>query len=211
MSTEKRRIRDKEEMKELILSAATEIIAEEGIDNLSIRKIAGRMGYSPSLIYHYFKDKNEILNIVMQRGYRKIISAVSQNNINEDPKDLLKSITRGYIESALKMPDEFMAAQINKSPEASKYTASLFKGASNLKPALKKLFLCLKDINKDSEVDEDKLELTAQVIAVSTLGLIIKLILEQDIGEVQRQRLIEHYLEDSVLKIARISKKEGDQ
>ena len=43
MSIEKRREREKEEMREIILSAANEIVASEGFDNLSIRKIANKI------------------------------------------------------------------------------------------------------------------------------------------------------------------------
>jgi hypothetical protein len=50
-------------------------------------------------------------------------------------------------------------------------------------------------------MDEDSIELTAQVIAVSTLGLIIKIMVEKDIGEEQRNRLIDFYSEDIVLRI----------
>jgi AcrR family transcriptional regulator len=205
MTTENRRDREKEEMKELILSAATEIIAAEGVDNLSIRKIANKIEYSPSIVYHYFKDKNEILNIVMQRGYSKIVMAVSTKNDGEDPRERLRTMAKSYINSALMMPDEFMAAQINKTPEVLKHTTFLFKGASDNKPALRSLYECLKEVYKDEDVDEDTIELTAQIIATSTLGLIIKLILEKEIGEEQREKLIDFYSNEIVLRMVNIN------
>lgn len=67
-----------------MISAAREIIAKEGFDNLSIRKIAKKIEYSPSIIYHYFKDKDDILNSVMKSGYMKIVNAVSKSDINHD-------------------------------------------------------------------------------------------------------------------------------
>ena len=73
MSVENRRVREKEEMRELILTAASKIIADEGFEKLSIRKIASKIEYSPSVIYNYFTDKEEILNNVMHRGYKKIV------------------------------------------------------------------------------------------------------------------------------------------
>ena len=71
MTIEKRREREVEEMKELILSAASDIIASQGFDKLSIRKIAKKIEYSPSIIYHYFDDKEEILNVVMQKRKKR--------------------------------------------------------------------------------------------------------------------------------------------
>jgi AcrR family transcriptional regulator len=207
MTMEKRREREIEEMRELILSAANHIIALDGIDKLSIRKIAKKIEYSPSIIYHYFSDKEEILNNVMQRGYNKIISAVSSIEIKSaSPEERLIEMTKNYIKAALDMPDEFMAAQLNTSKEALKHTSSLFKGASKEKPALSALCKCLQDIYKDKEADENTIELTAQMIAVSTLGLIMKLIVEKDIGEEQRERLIDFYSKEIVLRIANCNK-----
>ncbi|MCM0650170.1 TetR/AcrR family transcriptional regulator [Clostridium swellfunianum] len=201
---EKRREREIEEMREFILSAARDIIALEGFEKLSIRKIAKKIEYSPAIIYHYFNDKEEILNNVMQRGYKKIISAVSSSEMkNASPEERLVEMTRNYIEAALNMPDEFMAAQLNKSKEALKHTSSLFKGASKEKPALAALCQCLQEIYKDKEVDENTIELTAQMIAVATLGLIMKLTIERDLREEQRQRLIDFYSKDIVLRIAK--------
>lgn len=202
MTIEKRRQREIEEMKELILSAASSIISDEGLDGLSIRKIAKKIEYSPSIIYHYFNDKEEILNNVMQRGYKKIVSAVSSKELaGTSPEERLVKMTKNYIMAALKVPDEFIAAQLSKSEEALKHTSSLFKGASKVKPALYSLYQCLQDIYKNTHIDEDSIELTAQVIAVSTLGLIIKIMVEKDIGEEQRNRLIDFYSEDIVLRI----------
>ena len=203
MTIEKRREREKEEMKELILLAASDIIASEGFDKVSIRKIAKKIEYSPSIIYHYFKDKEEILNNVMQRGYKKIVLAVSSLKMeNSSSEERLIRMTKNYIKAALSMPDEFMAAQLNQSKSALKHTSSLFKGASKEKAALRLLYECLKEIYKDKDIDEDTIELTAQMIVVSTLGLIFKLITEKDIGNEQRERLINFYSKEIVLRIA---------
>jgi len=202
MNMESRREREKAEMKELILMAASDIVALEGFEKLSIRKIAKKIEYSPSIIYHYFKDKEEILNYIMQRGYKKIVAAVSSvNNEDTSPEEKLIQMTKSYIKAALNMPDEFMAAQLNQSKDALKHTASLFKGASKVKPALSVLYQCLQEIYNDKAVDEDTVELTAQIIAVSSLGLIFKLIIEKDIGDEQKERLINFYSKEIVLRI----------
>jgi menaquinone-dependent protoporphyrinogen IX oxidase len=110
-------------------------------------------------------------------------------------------MTKNYIEAALKMPDEFMAAQLYKSPKALKHTSSLYKGASKEKPALIALYQCIKEINK--KISDSNAELTSQIIIASTLGFIIKLILEKEIGETQRQKLIEFFSNETVIRIAK--------
>lgn len=197
-----RRDREKEKMKALILEAAADIITEEGLSRLSIRKIAKRIEYSSSIIYHYFADKEEILNSVMQTGYKKIVDAVSiAHEEDMHPGDRLRNMTKSYINAALSMPDEFMAVQLNDSPKALKYTSSLFEGASGEKPALRLLYECVKEMNKDKSADEASIELTAQMVAVSTLGLIMKLITEKNTQD-QEEKLIEFFSNETVMKIA---------
>jgi len=139
----------------------------------------------------------------MQRGYKKIVSAVSSMKIESStPEEKLIKMTQNYIKVALSMPEEFMAAQLNQSKVALKHTSLLFEGASKEKPALSALYQCLKEIYKDKDVDENTIELIAQMIVVSTLGLIFKIIIEKDIGDEQRDNLISFYSNEIVLRIA---------
>lgn len=204
MAISERREREKEEMKELILSAAEIIACSEGYDKISIRKIAKKIEYSPSIIYHYFSDKDEIINHLIQRGYKEIILAISSANITSDlPEEQLKEMTKNYINAALKMPDEYIAAQLSKSPKIINQTSLLFEGASNEKLIIGELCRCVKEINKEINLSDRQCEIISQIIIVSTMGLVMKLIVEKEIGEEQRNRLIEHFANETVLKIAR--------
>lgn len=196
MGPKERKEREREERRELILSTASDIIATEGIDGLSVRKIANKIEYSPSIIYHYFKDKDDILHQLMKRGYQKILNALASAQDPEDePEQKFEKLLRNYINVALQMPDEYMTVQLNPSPAVLEHTSSLFKGASTKKPALGILFQCLKDIYKDKNLTDDLVELTAQVIVTNSFGLIIRLIIEKDIiSEEQRTNLIEHFI-----------------
>lgn len=200
MGSKERKERERDERRGLILDAAGEIIASEGLENLSIRKIANRIEYSPAIIYHYFQDKDDILNHVMKEGYQKIIRALSATRAPAgNPVQKLREMMRNYIDAALQMPDEYKAVQLNDSPGVLEHVASLFNGAASKKPALAMLAQCLKDIYSDKNIDDTLIELTAQVMAAATFGLIIRLIMENDlIPEEQRERLIEHHIKVTV-------------
>ncbi|MEG0469831.1 MAG: TetR/AcrR family transcriptional regulator, partial [Longicatena sp.] len=67
------RIKDEQQIekkKEEILSHAKNILLEEGIDQLSIRKIAARMKQTPGILYHYFENKEMILTRIVEDGYQ---------------------------------------------------------------------------------------------------------------------------------------------
>jgi AcrR family transcriptional regulator len=52
-----------------LLSTATEIIALDGVEALSLRKLASRIGVSRTAAYHHFKDKNDLLVAIAAQGF----------------------------------------------------------------------------------------------------------------------------------------------
>lgn len=199
MTIEDRRDREKLQMKELILQAAARIIVTDGYDKLSIRKIANQIEYSPAIIYHYFSNKDEILGQILRQGYQNLMSALGEGQTQAgSPETRLKNLTTKYIDTALENPDQFLAVQLNKSPEVQEFTAYLYEGAAEEKPALKILAKAIEEICAVQNLPSNEIEMTAQIIAASTLGFITKLILEKDIGEYQRKQLIERFTETVV-------------
>jgi len=199
MTIEERRDREKLQMKELILQAAAHIIVTEGYDKLSIRKIADQIEYSPAIIYHYFSNKNEILSQVLRQGYQNLISSLAESQEQTgSPETKLKNLTRKYINTALEDPDQFLAVQLNKSPEVQEFTAYLHVGAADEKPALKILARSVEEICAGQNLPGSEIEMTAQIIAASTLGFITKLILEKNISDNQRKQLIDRFTETVV-------------
>ncbi len=194
MGSKERKERERQEMHNLILDTAGRIVREEGLENLSVRKIANAIDYSPAIIYHYFKDKDAIVNQLLQSGYRKIVGALASVPLTGNPPlERLRLLIRAYIDAALQMPDEFLAVQLNSTPAVLEVTSWLFEGAAAKKPALEILVNCLLEIYGDRQVDGRRLELTAQVISVSTFGLITRLIVEKNVTEEERAALIEHF------------------
>lgn len=195
MGIKERQEREREEKRELILTAAKEIIEKEGIDKLSIRKIANKIEYSPAIIYHYFKDKEEVIQYIMAESYKRIVKTLaSLQNQEGEAATKLKSSLRKYIELALQMSEEYKTIMLNDSPSILQYTSVLFKGASKERQAIKILCDHLKENNLKS-YDDDFIELTAQAVWSSVFGLIIRLLIERDIDEEQKHKLIDHTIE----------------
>jgi AcrR family transcriptional regulator len=65
MGISQRREREQEQLRRKIFDAASELFAQEGYQNVSMRKIAERIEYSPTTIYLYFKDKNELFKVYL--------------------------------------------------------------------------------------------------------------------------------------------------
>jgi len=52
-----------------LLVTATAMITECGIEALSLRKLAQRIGVSRTAAYHHFKDKNDLLSAIAAQGF----------------------------------------------------------------------------------------------------------------------------------------------
>ena len=57
MGVKERRAREKEQLRRQIIAAARELFVNEGYENVSMRKIADKIEYSPTMIYLYFKTR----------------------------------------------------------------------------------------------------------------------------------------------------------
>ncbi|MDB6060777.1 MAG: transcriptional regulator BetI [Verrucomicrobiaceae bacterium] len=55
-----------EERREFIARVSAEIIAEQGLEQATIREIAQRTGFSKGVIEHYFEDKDHIIDMALE-------------------------------------------------------------------------------------------------------------------------------------------------
>jgi AcrR family transcriptional regulator len=69
MGIKERQERDREEVRRSILDAARELFVSEGYRNVSIRKIAEKIEYSPAAIYGYFPSKDDIFYALAEEGF----------------------------------------------------------------------------------------------------------------------------------------------
>lgn len=87
-----------------ISMAAEQLFIKKGIENTSMNDIAEASGYSKATLYVYFKNKEELVRILvlesMQKLYDYIESALKQNN---DTKECYKKICNALV----KYQDEY--------------------------------------------------------------------------------------------------------
>ena len=108
MSVKERRAREKEELRQEIMDAARSLFAKEGYQNVSMRKVAQKIDYSPTTIYLYFKDKNELLTSICEQTFAKLVKEfegiVASTN---DPIEQLRAAGRAYVAFGLRYPNYY--------------------------------------------------------------------------------------------------------
>lgn len=72
----------KQQIKEMAISAARELIREQGLPALSARKIAKQIGYTPGTLYLVFKNLDELIlhinAITLQQLYHQLQNATKR-------------------------------------------------------------------------------------------------------------------------------------
>ena len=74
MGVKERQGREREAVARAILDAARDLFVAEGYPNISIRKIAERIEYSPAAIYSYFPSKDDIFFALAEEGFRLLFT-----------------------------------------------------------------------------------------------------------------------------------------
>ena len=64
-------------LKESLVSTALEILDKEGLEAITLRELAARIGTSRSAIYRHFKGKNDLMRAVILEGFAKLDEAIA--------------------------------------------------------------------------------------------------------------------------------------
>jgi AcrR family transcriptional regulator len=116
MGISDRKEREKEELRERILVAAKLLFLEKGVEKTSIRNIADQIEYSPGIIYHYFKDKNEIFHALHQGGFIQLMEKMQVLTSVRNPMERLKAMGSIYVGFAMENPDMYDLMFIKEAP-----------------------------------------------------------------------------------------------
>ena len=97
MGVAERRQRQKDEVRNSILTAAWEQVLAEGWASLSIRKIADAIEYSVPVIYSHFDNKDAILLEFTRQGFERLIDQIQQQALcDKAPQERLEGIADAY-------------------------------------------------------------------------------------------------------------------
>ncbi len=174
MGIAERKEREREEVKDLILNAAREIFLKDGYESTSIRKIAKRIEYSPGIIYHHFKDKNDLLLALHDKAFECKINALftSVQHI-ADPAERLRATGIGYIEYGLSNPQDYELMFILRCPmEALALKEEFWQdGAASIEVLKQNIRECIESgyFRSDVNVDDLSLVLWSQVHGLVSL------------------------------------------
>lgn len=117
MGIKERQERDREAVRRSILDAARDLFVAEGYQNVSIRKIAERIEYSPAAIYSYFPSKDDIFFALADEGFRLLCPSPEMMHANDHlpPLERIREALWGFYEFSVQHPEYFSLMFVDRS------------------------------------------------------------------------------------------------
>lgn len=95
------------DLRRCLLDAAMAVIRADGIDGLSMRKLADRVGVSRTAPYHHFADKHELLCALAEEGFQKHVRRQALADESLAVSERLNRFVRSYIQFAMQNPEYY--------------------------------------------------------------------------------------------------------
>jgi AcrR family transcriptional regulator len=134
------------------------LFVKEGYENVSMRKIAEKINYSPGTIYLHFKDKESILFSLHETAFSKFFEALNKTSNETDSLKRLSEMGKNYIMFALENPEYYDLMFINKCvSESIKREEHKWIGMESYRLLCDTIALC----SKDGYIHPEQIEIAA--------------------------------------------------
>jgi AcrR family transcriptional regulator len=108
-----------EDTRNALLIAAEQLVAEHGIDALSVREVATRAGTTTRAVYVLFGSKDSLLEALARHSFELLMAAMDAVPPRSDPgEDLVTRSVQGFRAFALEHPDLFRLFFATRTPRA---------------------------------------------------------------------------------------------
>lgn len=97
------------DLKNALIQAGVEILAKEGVEGLTLRKVAQRAGVSHNAPYSHFSDKQSLLAAISTEGFKQLYEKLEEtvSLYPTDPKRQLHEGAWAYAQFAINNTDIF--------------------------------------------------------------------------------------------------------
>lgn len=116
-----------------ILDKASELLSEEGVHALSMRRLSKSVGASTMVLYTQFADKQDILDELYVEGFRRLQQQLDAVPPGDDPVERVVELGRAYRRCAIENPTYYQimfsdcVKGFSPSPESREHSTRCFE------------------------------------------------------------------------------------
>lgn len=95
------------DLRQSLLTSTAEMITADGVDAISMRKLADKVGVSRTALYHHFEGKQALLCAIAEDGFirqRQLLEQVLVSAADKSPREILREYVTTYLDFAVKNP-----------------------------------------------------------------------------------------------------------
>ncbi len=93
----RRSLHTADELRDLIIQAATALIEKDGLSGLSAREIARRINYSPGTLYNAFDDLDDLILTIESRVLDRLADRLSAALADGAPEERVHRLAAAYL------------------------------------------------------------------------------------------------------------------
>ena len=108
MGIKEKRHRYKEEFRREILNSARDLFIDVGYEKFSMRRLAEKIDYSPTTIYHYFKNRDDLLFAICEEVAEQFLARLRYlRSFQSKPYEALRQAMLYLVEFAFDNPNQY--------------------------------------------------------------------------------------------------------
>ena len=92
--------------RDAVVSAARAMIERDGLDAVSLRRLAAKLGVTAPALYAYVADKGDLLRTVAEEAFAELTGRFQQID-DDDPLERLRAYSQVYVGFAVEQPELF--------------------------------------------------------------------------------------------------------
>ncbi len=157
---------------EKILDAAVREFETKGYSGTRMQAIADRAGINKALLHYYYKSKDALFQIIIQKAFKvfipKVISAIDEET---DLFETIEKFTSSYIDNLIQHPriPAFITLEINNNPE--RLLGLIQSSGVNVEKFKQKIDTA---IEKGEIIDVEPIQLIVNIISLCLFPFVAK-------------------------------------
>jgi AcrR family transcriptional regulator len=121
-----------EAIRERILKEALFIINKDGYANLSMRKLALRLGFTAKTIYNYYSNKDELYLMVLIKGFQELTEQFRAAYLSsENPVEKMRSAVHAYVHWGIENKHYYNIMFSMDTPKYADYVGTKMEGIAD--------------------------------------------------------------------------------
>lgn len=163
-----KRARSRDSVRAALIAAARDVLAHDGYDGLTIRRVAERAEYSLGTVYGYFADKDDLLYTLVRDDFARLTEQLRAIRDAHEGAAAVREILLSYVRMGLEQPQSYeimfmlkpqLASRNASDADLDEHAYTIFRG-------------CIVAAIKRGEFRRESADVLAQLLWASAHGLV---------------------------------------